>query len=201
MIDFAGVERALRQRTFGTLSKLTRRGTPHATVVVYAVSPHDEPLVFFVTTRTTTRKVLNIQARPDVAFVVPVPRRFVPAFPPRAIQFQGTATVVPAEDNDALQAFSSSWFLRRILATEQRIVTQGGDLCFIRILLELAATRPNLRAIIRQSGIPDPIRALVDIGHAAQRLEAENPHAAAHGRLSQAILQAAHSALVGRINN
>jgi hypothetical protein len=39
------------------------------------------------------------------------------------------------------------------------------------------------------------------IGQAAQRLEAENPRAAAHGRLSQAILQAARSALVGRINN
>jgi uncharacterized protein YhbP (UPF0306 family) len=133
MITFDGIERALRRQTFGTLSTLTERGTPHATGVIYAVSPPGEPLILYATTRTTNRKARNIQARPDVAFVVPVPRRFVPAFPPRAIQFMGTATVVPADDDGALRAFSSSWFLRRILATEQRIVAQGGEQCFLRI--------------------------------------------------------------------
>jgi uncharacterized protein YhbP (UPF0306 family) len=132
-VSFDDVELALRQHTFGTLSTLTQHGTPHATGVVYAVAPHDEPLALYVTTRTTTRKVLNIRARRDVAFVVPVPRRFVSAFPPRAIQFMGTAEVVGANDEHALRAFASSWFLRRILRAEQRIVAEGGDLCFIRI--------------------------------------------------------------------
>ena len=117
MISFDDVERALRRQTFGTLSTLTEQGTPHATGVVYAVSAPDEPVMLYVTTRTTTRKVRNIRAHADVAFVVPVPRRFVPAFPPRAIQFLGTATVVDADDEGANRAFESSWFLRRILAT------------------------------------------------------------------------------------
>jgi uncharacterized protein YhbP (UPF0306 family) len=133
MISFEAVEKALRQRTFGTLSTLTEQGTPHATGVIYAVSAKDDPLALYVTTRTTTRKVRNIKAHPDVAFVVPVPRPLLPVFPPRAVQFMGTATVVSAEDDGAVRAFSSSWFLRRILETEQRIVTEGGDLCFIRI--------------------------------------------------------------------
>jgi uncharacterized protein YhbP (UPF0306 family) len=133
MISFDDVERALRQRTFGTLSTLTERAAPHATGVVYAVSAPDEPLALYVTTRTTTRKVRNLRTHPDVAFVVPVPHRFIPVFPPRAIQFLGTATVVAADDDGANRAFESSWFLRRILATERRIVTEGGDLCFIRI--------------------------------------------------------------------
>lgn len=132
-LSFAGVEEALRQRAFATLSTLSEQGTPHATGVVYAVSARDESLILYVTTRTTTRKVRNIRAHPAVAVVVPVPRRFIPAFPPRAIQFQGTATVVPADDDDAIRAFSSSWFLRRILTAERRIVVEGGDLCFIRI--------------------------------------------------------------------
>lgn len=132
-IGFDAVEKALRQRTFGTLATLTEQGAPHATGVVYAVSARGESLALYVTTRTTTRKVRNLRARPDVAVVVPVPRRFLPAFPPRAIQFLGTATVVAADDEGANRAFESSWFLRRILATERRIVTQGGDLCFIRI--------------------------------------------------------------------
>jgi uncharacterized protein YhbP (UPF0306 family) len=133
MIAFEGVEKALSQRTFGTLSTLTEQGAPHATGVVYAISPRDEPLILYVTTRTTTRKVRNIKAHNAVAFVVPVPRRFLPVFPPRAIQFQGTATVVSAEDEDAVRAFSASWFLRRILAAEQRIVAEGGEMCFIRV--------------------------------------------------------------------
>ena len=91
MVSFDDVERALRRHTFGTLSTLTEQGTPHATGVVYAVSAPDEPLILYVTTRTSTRKVRNIRSHPEVAFVIPVPRRFVPAFPPRAIQFQGTA--------------------------------------------------------------------------------------------------------------
>jgi len=136
-IDFDSAERALRRRTFGTLSTLTERGAPHATGVVYAVSEVGEPLALYVTTRTTTRKVRNLRGRPEVAFVVPVPHRFLPVFPPRAIQFLGTATVVADDDAGANRAFTS-WFLRRILAAERRIVAEGGDLCFIRI-------RPNGR--------------------------------------------------------
>lgn len=132
-LSFDRVEKDLRKRTFGVLSTLTERGAPHATGVVYAVSAPDEPLALFVTTRTTNRKVRNLRARPDVAFVVPVPHRFLPAFPPRAIQFLGTATVLDADDEGANRAFASSWFLRRILVTERRIVAEGQDLCFIRI--------------------------------------------------------------------
>jgi uncharacterized protein YhbP (UPF0306 family) len=133
MVSFDDVEPALRRQTFCTLSTLTEQGTPHATGVVYTVSAPDEPPILYVTTRTTTRKVRNIRVHADVAFVIPVPRRFVPAFPPRAIQFLGTATVVVADDEGANRAFESSWFLCRILAAERRIVVQGGDLCFIRI--------------------------------------------------------------------
>jgi uncharacterized protein YhbP (UPF0306 family) len=131
--DFDVVAQTLRRRTFGTLSTLTEQGRPHATAVTYAMSPAGEPLRLYVTTRTTTRKVRNIRAHPDVAMVVPVPRRFAARFPPRCIQFQGEATVVSDSDRDAIRAFESSWFLRRILMTERRIVTQGGELCFIRV--------------------------------------------------------------------
>jgi hypothetical protein len=130
---FVLVERALRGRRFGVLATLTATGAPHATEVVYAVSGRDERLLLYVVTRTTTRKVGNIRTHPHVAFVVPVPRLLVPAFPPRAVQFQGTADVVAAGDVDALRAFSSTWFLRRILTEERRIVSHGGDMCFIRI--------------------------------------------------------------------
>lgn len=97
-ISFGRVEKVLRHNTFGTLSTLTGDGAPHATGVVYAVSAPDEPLNLYVTTRTTTRKVRNLRSHSEVAFVVPVPHRFLPVFPPRAIQFLGTATIVGADD-------------------------------------------------------------------------------------------------------
>lgn len=53
---FVLVERTLRRQTFGTLSTVADNGRPHATGVVYAVSPRGEPLMLYVTTRTTTRR-------------------------------------------------------------------------------------------------------------------------------------------------
>jgi hypothetical protein len=87
----------------------------------------------------------------------------------------------------------------------------------IRVLLEFAANptaipslaKPdpaiveamkNLRQILANSGVPDPVGALAGIRDAALRLELQDAAAAAHDRLSKAILQAAHSAFVGRVN-
>ena len=64
----------------------------------------------------------------------------------------------------------------------------------------LAAMR-NLRQLLAENDVPDPGRALADIREAAQRLELTDAGAATHARLTQAILQAAQSAFVGRINN
>ncbi|MEO3758843.1 pyridoxamine 5'-phosphate oxidase family protein [Mycobacterium sp. B14F4] len=130
---FEHVERAIRGRTFGTLSTLSRQGHPHATGVVYAVSPPSQPLRLYVTTRTSTVKVANIRRAPAVAFVIPVPRRGIPLFPPSAVQFRATATILSADDPAAIAAFRSTWFLRRILRAERRIVSEGGEMCFIAI--------------------------------------------------------------------
>jgi hypothetical protein len=64
----------------------------------------------------------------------------------------------------------------------------------------VAAAMQNLRQIVADNGVPDPGRAIADIRDAALRLELTDAAAAAHDRLSKAILQAAHSTFVGRIN-
>lgn len=110
---FDEIDRAVRRRTFGTLSTMDRRGAPHATAVIYAVSPPDQPLTLFVTTRSTTAKVHHIREHPEAAFVIPVPHR-LPVFPPSAVQFQGLATILEANDTAAIDAFQKSWFHRRI---------------------------------------------------------------------------------------
>ena len=132
-VRFDDVERVIRRQTFGTVSTLTRHGHPHATGIVYAVSPPNHPLLLYITTRAGTVKVANIRRTPEVAFVIPVPHRLVPLFPPAAVQFHGTATIVDADDGAAIAAFQSTWFHRRILRAEQRIVEEGGEMCFIAI--------------------------------------------------------------------
>ncbi|OBC08047.1 hypothetical protein A5784_01050 [Mycobacterium sp. 852013-50091_SCH5140682] len=131
--EFQHVERAIRQRTFGTLSTVSPRGLPQASGVIYAVSPPAQPLVLYVTTRTSTVKVAHIAQASAVAFVIPVPHRALPLFPPATVQFQATATILDSHDVAALAAFQSTWFHRRILRAEQRIVAETGDMCFIAI--------------------------------------------------------------------
>ena len=78
----------------------------------------------------------------------------------------------------------------------------------IRILLEFAAKpdpaapeQQKLRQILALDGLPDPARAIADIRAVAQRLELAEPQKAAHDRIAMAILTAARSSFVGRINN
>jgi hypothetical protein len=130
---FDTVERALRRRSFATLSSLTVDERPHATGVVYAVSVPGDPLSLFVTTNVTNKKVANIRAHPNVAVVVPLSRRLLPELPPACLQFQGVAEVLDGSDPAAVRAFQSTLFLRTILRTEHRIVATGGRICFLRI--------------------------------------------------------------------
>lgn len=83
----------------------------------------------------------------------------------------------------------------------------------IRVLLELAANegagagtlsapvRDALRSVLRWNGIPLPAQALSEIRTRAQRLEHDSPNLAAHVRQAQAIIHAAQSDFVGKINN
>jgi hypothetical protein len=77
----------------------------------------------------------------------------------------------------------------------------------IRLLLGFAANpgtsaaMQKLREILAHNDVADPGRALSDIRDAAQRLELTDAAAAAHDRLTRAILLAAQSSFVGRINN
>jgi hypothetical protein len=130
---FDAIERTLRRRRFATLASTTKDGRPHATGVVYAVSPPGEPFRLYVTTNVRNKKIANIRANPDVALVVPLSRPVFTGLPPACIQFQAVAEVVDETDAGALQAFRSSWFLRTILRTEHHIVAEGGRICFVRI--------------------------------------------------------------------
>lgn len=61
------------------------------------MSPGAEPLTLYVTTGRTPVKVGNILADPRIAFVIPVPHRFLPVVPPAAVEFIGTAEILDGE--------------------------------------------------------------------------------------------------------
>ncbi|KUI38344.1 pyridoxamine 5'-phosphate oxidase [Mycobacterium sp. GA-2829] len=123
----------MRRQRFATLSTVGPSGGPQATGVVYAVSPPDEPAILYVTTRTSTAKVCNIRAAPQVAFVIPVPHRFLAVVPPAVVQFRGFADILEAEHPSAVRAFQRSWFHRRILNAERLLVAEQAEMCFIAI--------------------------------------------------------------------
>ena len=81
----------------------------------------------------------------------------------------------------------------------------------IRILLEFAAgegskvipeaTKQNLCKVLAANGIADPCASLTAIRSQSQRLEKNQPDKPAHERLAKAIILAAPSDFVGKINN
>lgn len=65
----------------------------------------------------------------------------------------------------------------------------------------LKTAKEALKDVLAANDIKDPARALSDIRAAAQEIEKRQPAAAAHQRLTDAILSAAQSSFVGKINN
>jgi hypothetical protein len=76
---------------------------------VVSVSPPGEPLCLYVTTNARNKKIANVRAHLDVAFVVPLSRAVLTPLPPACLQFQCTADVVDGTDEGALRAFGSTW--------------------------------------------------------------------------------------------
>lgn len=69
-----------------------------------------------------SKKARNIACNPNVSFTIPLPRRFLTFMPPNCVQFQGTAHIIPFEDEDATAAFNGSLVLRESLKLERRHV-------------------------------------------------------------------------------
>jgi hypothetical protein len=109
------------------LGTVTKGGRPHATGVTYGLSPVGRLLQLYVTKRTRNKKVHNIAFNPSVSFVVPLFWRVLTFVPPACIQFQGTAEIVGADDATAIEAFQTTYVLRRILRMEFELADRTGE--------------------------------------------------------------------------
>lgn len=127
---FDYVEKQLRKKTFGILTTVTPQGRPHSVGVVYAVAPPGQPFCLYLITRPVLKKARNIRDNPNVYFVVPFPHYLFRSIPPRCIQFQGKAELLPIDDPIVVKAFQSSIVLKRSMEHSLRL----GESIFIRIV-------------------------------------------------------------------
>jgi hypothetical protein len=127
---FVYIEKQLRKNNFGILTTVTPEGRPHSVGVVYATAPPEHPFSFYLITRPVLKKARNIGDNPNVSFVVPFSHYLFRSIPPRCIQFQGNAELLPIDDPIVIKAFQSSIVLKRSMEHSLRL----GESVFIRIV-------------------------------------------------------------------
>ena len=129
--DFKFIEKYIRKHTFGILSTADKQGKPHSVGMIYAVSPIDSNFCLYCITDKGYKKAKNIKENPNIAFVIPIPHHILRFVPSNAIQFQGTAEIIPINDEVAIKAFSTKRLLRSNLA---QLENPDLSLCFIKII-------------------------------------------------------------------
>ena len=136
---FDYVEKQLRKKNFEIITTVTPEGRPRSVGVVYAMAPPSQQRFFclYLITRPVLKKARNRCDNPNVSFVVPFPHYLFGSIPPRCIQFQGKAELLPMEDDDddnddpvVVKAFQRSIVLKRSMEHSLRL----GESIFIRIV-------------------------------------------------------------------
>lgn len=121
--QLAIIQKAMAKQSFCVLATSSAQNRPHAVGLLYAAVGLD----VYILVGENTIKVRNIRANPSVAVSIPV--RKYPVGPPMAVQFQGTAEVLPPEDPHIKELLAA----RRL----KRIVGLGAadhpGNCFVKI--------------------------------------------------------------------
>ncbi|MFW9789321.1 MAG: pyridoxamine 5'-phosphate oxidase family protein [Candidatus Thorarchaeota archaeon] len=100
------VEREVRKKSFAVISTVDSKNRPHSTGIVFAMSPPEEELVFYVLTQAKSAKVRNIKENPNVTLVVTFPHHYLRFIPDGTVMIRGTADLVGLEDKGAQAAFA-----------------------------------------------------------------------------------------------
>jgi general stress protein 26 len=166
-LTFEFVENKMRKKTFGILSTIDQKGHSHSTGIIYAVAPPNSKLALYVLTDKNYKKVKNIKSNSSVSFVIPFPHHLLRFVPASCIQFQGTAKILPFDNEVAQESFrSGSKILQMNLNEINNIGTDGGDAVFIEVIpikklycyglgINLMELRRNIESGSYIVGIPD----------------------------------------------
>ena len=133
--SFEFVEAEIRKKTFGILSTIDQKGKSHSTGIIYAISPPGSKFSLYILTERTYKKVRNIQHNSSVSFVIPFPHHLLRFVPSSCVQFQGTAEILPFEDQETQQSFKTGKKMLT-MSLEQAIKEDptGENVVFIKIV-------------------------------------------------------------------
>jgi nitroimidazol reductase NimA-like FMN-containing flavoprotein (pyridoxamine 5'-phosphate oxidase superfamily) len=95
------IETLMSRNHYCVLATATRDGRPQSTGVIYC----SRGLDLYIYTDEHSAKVRNIEQNPSVAVTIPVWGRQPFWVPPKSIQFQGVANVLPADDRAAREVY------------------------------------------------------------------------------------------------
>lgn len=170
-LPFTEVEKAMRESCYGVLGTIDGNGNPHSTSVLYGVSLPDDPFSLYVVTSRSYKKIRNIEARPEVSFVIPFPHHIMRFVPPNCVQFQGIAELYDLNFVHAYATFLEKKTLKMTLADAMQ---HPNDNVFIRIIpnqringyglgMSMMEMRNNIRAGAFKSNIPKERLAITEM--------------------------------------
>ena len=134
-LTFDFVESEIRKKTFGIISTIDQNGHSHSTGIVYGVAPSNLEFALYVLTERIYKKVKNIEKNNSVSFVIPFPHHILRFVPASCVQFQGTAQILPFNDNEAQETFKNgSRILKMNLKQVSRISNKEEGVVFIKII-------------------------------------------------------------------
>jgi nitroimidazol reductase NimA-like FMN-containing flavoprotein (pyridoxamine 5'-phosphate oxidase superfamily) len=130
------IEKLMSRNHYCILATASGDGRPQSTGVIYC----SKGLDLYVYSDPHSKKARNIVQNPNVAVTIPVWGHQLFWVPPRSIQFQGVADILPADDPVANEAYKF-----KVLFMEVSISNAKG--CFVHI-------RPTKRISTYGVGVP-----------------------------------------------
>jgi len=116
--SYSIVEKELRRKSFGVITTVDAESRPHATGILYGVSPKGKPLRIYILTKGNAAKVRHINKNPNVSLLVPYPHHILRVIPDSTITIRGTAEITTMEDPDFKEAFNQKRVLRMNLEVD-----------------------------------------------------------------------------------
>jgi general stress protein 26 len=134
-LTFELVENKIRKKTFGILSSIDENDHSHSTGIIYGVAPPNVKFKLYILTDKNYKKVKNIKNNNSISFVIPFPHYIIRFVPASCVQFQGTAKILPFDNEVAQESFRrGSKILKMNLREINNISTDSREAVFIEVI-------------------------------------------------------------------
>jgi general stress protein 26 len=122
LTQFVKVMQEVRKKTFGVFNTVDSKNRPHSTGIIFAVSPPEEELAFYIVTQAKSAKVRNIKSNSNVSLVVTFPHYYLRFIPDNTVMFRGAAEIIALDDEGAQAAFAQKKMTRMNLEVDSEVL-------------------------------------------------------------------------------